>query len=141
MNSYLDTSVIVPLFVDEAVSDVISLWAEKQTRALIVADLTVTEFNAVISRLVRQNAFDEARAVDTRQQFEQWRTAATEPLENLPVDVRAAGRLVATALPRLLSADAIHLATCRRLDLTLVTSDHDLQRIAEREGVRWVCPS
>ena len=139
MSIYLDTSVVVPLFVEEFLSDRISDWMEQQTQGLIVADLTVTEFNAVISRLVRQGAFGTARAADTRQQFDLWRAAAAEPLENLPVDIRAAGRLVCTAQPRMLTADAIHLATCRRLGLTLATSDLALQQIAEREGVRWDC--
>jgi len=137
---YLDTSTIVPLFVAEDYSNEIAAWLEAAEQVLIVADLAVAEFNAVVSRLVRSRAIDQASADSIRSQFAEWRDAAAESLENLPADIREAGKLVCTPRPKLLTADATHLATCKRLRITLVTLDADLQAIAEREGVPWAHP-
>ena len=141
MSLYLDTSVVVPLFVSEGGSDRVLRWIAEQTDPLMLSDLTVTEFHAVISRLVRQGVIDASHAEEIREQFDLWREAATEPLENLPADIRAAGQLVRSPLPKLLTADATHLATCRRLGMTLVTADLDLHSIAAREGVECGRPS
>lgn len=140
MSHYLDTSVIVPLFIEEA-ADASQRWIGESEDELFVADLVVTEFHAVVSRPVRMGIMSEDRAATVRTLFDEWRGEAVESLENLPADIRVAGFLVRTPRPRLLTADATHLATCQRLDLTLVTYDADLQSVAEREGVRWSCPA
>lgn len=140
MKLYLDTSVLIPLFVPERQSDVVVRWLGEQEGPLYLADLAVTEFHAVVSRLIRKGAIDPSRAEQIRAQFEVWATEATESLENIPADIRTAGRLVRQPTPRLLSADATHLATCARLELGLATFDKDLQAIAEREGVRPLAP-
>jgi uncharacterized protein len=135
LSLYLDTNIVIPLFVAEQRSQEILRWIGQQSRLLFVADLAATEVNAAISRLVREGEFDEVRAAEIRNQFEIWCAEAAEPLENTPADIRAAGQMVSIALPKLLAADAIHLATCRRLGLTLVTNDAALLEIAKREGV------
>lgn len=140
MSLYLDTSVVVPLFVDEALSETLASWIVAEGSVPFVSDLTKTEFQAVISRLIRSNRIDADRATAIRDLFAIWTGDSTESLENLPADIRSAALLVQVPLPKLLAADATHLATCRRLGLTLATADRDLQSIADREGVRWDCP-
>ena len=141
MSGYLDTNVVVPLFVIESNSGSIATWLAGRRDGLFLGDLVVAEFNSALSRLVRQRHLTEERASDVRGQFDLWREDATEAVEHLPADIRAAGILVRSPHPRLLSADAIHLATCRRLNLTLITHDLDLQIIATREGIRWESPA
>ena len=141
MSRYLDTSVVIPLFVTEPTSEITVRWIGDGAHEMFIADLVATEFHAVISRLIRKGVMPDEQAAAIRLQFDVWRDAAAEPLENLPVDIRAAGMLVRTPQPKLLSADATHLATCRRLGLVLVTYDADLQSVAEREGIPWECPA
>lgn len=141
MRGYLDTNIVVPIFVTESRSKQIDAWLAGQQGRLFLGDLVVAEFNSALSRLVRERHLTEERADLLRTQFDRWRRDATEAVEHLPADIRVAGILVQSPHPRLLSADAIHLATCRRLDLTLVTHDVDLQTIATREGILWSSPA
>ena len=55
-------------------------------------------------------------------------------------DTETASRMVAEPFPKLLMPDAIHVAICKRLVLTLVTLDQDLLLIAVREGVTAISP-
>lgn len=141
MSLYLDTCILVPLFIPEAYSEDLSIWIGETGRTLCLSDIAVAEFHAVVSRLVRKRLIDDIRADAIRAKFESWLTASAELVENIPVDIRAAGRLVRIPFPRLLTADATHLATCQRREMTLVTTDRDLQVVAGREGVSWVSPA
>ena len=142
MSYYLDTSVLLPLFISEPTSEAIHRWYSEDTRGrLFIADLVATEFSAVVSQLVRSKVLDDEEATAVRARFELWRGDFSDFLENLPADIRAAGVLVRSPQPRLLAADATHLATCLRLGLTLVTHDTDLQVAAAREGITWESPA
>ena len=140
MSLYLDTSVVIPLFVDEELSPTVASWIIGQGVVPIVADLTVTECHAVISRLIRSRKIDEDRGATIRELLTNWLRESAETLEHLSSDIRFAAQLVQAPLPKLLTADEIHLATCRRLELTLVTLDRDLQSICKRERVPWASP-
>ncbi len=140
MSLYLDTCIVVPLFVSEASSDNLSIWLSEAGRTLCLSDLAVAEFQAVISRLERKRLIDDVRAETIRTRFASWLSSSAQVVENIPADIRAAGRLVRIPYPRLLAADATHLATCQRRHMTLVTTDRDLQIVAGREGVAWVSP-
>ena len=115
MIGYLDTNIVFPLFVLEPTTAAITSWLARQPNELIVADLVVAEFHAAVSRVVRQRFITLEEARDLRERFEAWRKKTTQPAENISADIRAAAQLVRSPHPRLLSADAIHLATCRRL--------------------------
>lgn len=131
---------VMPLFIEEENSDAVTDWIAELAEPLIVSDLASAEFQSVMSRLVRMGKLNTGEAQNIRNEFATWRSTVTRVLENLPLDMRAAAELVQVPFPRLLSADAIHLATCRRLGLTLATLDLDLQAICERERVAWACP-
>jgi predicted nucleic acid-binding protein len=96
--------------------------------------------NATLSRHVRTGELAEDDAAKIRIQFDQWRDEVTQPVENLPVDIRAAARLVQKPFPKLLTPGATHLATCRRLGITLVTHDLGLLEIGRREGIATLSP-
>lgn len=137
---YLDANIVVPLFVTESRSEQIEAWLVGREGPFFLGDLVVAEFHSAVSRLVRQRHLAIERAQLLRARFDLWRQETMETVEHVAADIRVAGLLVQNPHPRLLSADAIHLATCRRLALTLVTDDLDLQEIATREGVRWASP-
>ena len=135
MSFYLDASVLVPLFVTEPSSQVIEDWVRSVSDELFVADFAAAEFHSGISRRIRTGELSRALAVEVRNAFEHWRQADSSTVESVPGDIRTAARLAQTPTPRLLTPDAIHLAACMRLGLTLVTNDAGLRGIAEREGI------
>lgn len=141
MSLYLDASILLPLVLNEATSVRIDAWLGEARDDLFVSDLADAEFRSAISRQVRMGLFDAAQAAEAHRQFDHWRDAATVPVENLPVDVRAAARLVRRPVPKLLAPDAIHLATCRRLGATLVTHDLRLIAAAGTEGLAVLSPA
>ena len=140
MSFYLDTSVIIPLHVEESKSDQIVTWLRGVVDRKYVADLAVMEFNAATARLMRMGKFDVDRLIEIHTEFEDWRSATTSSLENSPVDIRLAAKFVRNPSLKLLAADAIHLATCHRAGLTLVTDDIDLLAAAKRLHVAAFSP-
>ena len=141
MSLYLDTSVLVPVHVRETTSDLVDRWLERSDDTIVLSDLAAGEFAAAISRLVRMNRATAASAAEILRDFDRWRDASTERVQNTPEDVRAAGSLVRVPHPKLLMPDAIHLATCRRTRHVLVTFDGDLAEIANRLGIGCESPS
>ncbi len=141
MSFYLDTSALVPIFIREAQTDAMVGWISQTRDQVAVADLTVAEFRSQLSRRVRKGELTIAQADALGIEFDQWRQATASPLENLPADLRAAARLVRIPTPKLLTPDAIHLATCARLGSTLVTYDLRLIETGRRERVATLSPS
>lgn len=141
MSFYLDTSAVVPIFIRELQTDRMLAWIETTSAELIVSDLTVAEFRSQMSRRVRKDELQPAQADQVNAGFDQWREDAAAPLENVPADIRSAARMVRIAFPKLLTPDAIHIATCARLGLTLVTYDKRLTEAAKREGVATLSPA
>jgi uncharacterized protein len=140
LNGYADTSVIVPLFINEPASAAATQWFERNPAKLAVSPLAIGEFNSVFAKYVRKGAMDEIKAIEIVAQFTLWRRNLALSVEHQNVDFEVAANLVKTPFPRLLMPDALHLATCKRLNLTLVTLDKDLLTIAAREGVAAVSP-
>jgi predicted nucleic acid-binding protein len=141
LSFYLDTSVLVPLYLVEETSAAIESWMTAQSGALLVSDLTAGEFGAAASRLVRMRRLTVPQAGKILAAFEDWCAVRADRVENLPADIRLAGQLVRQPTPRLLMPDAVHLATCRRLSATLVTLDRDLVQVGKREGVDTFVPA
>lgn len=135
MSFYLDTSILVALWIAEAGTERAETWLRSVLGDVFVSDLADAEFRAAISRLVRMNALTDMQADELHRNFDRWKNDVAQPLETPSVDVRRAAHLVRTPLPKLHAPDAIHLATCARLRLTLVSYDSDLLQIAGREGV------
>lgn len=73
--------------------------------------------------------------------FEDWVFESASTLDNVPEDFVTAAHLVRRPMPKLLVADAVHLATCLRIGLTLVTEDEALLDIARGYGLAAVRPS
>lgn len=140
MSLYLDASILVPLVLPEARSPDVEAWFAGARGDLIVSDLADAGVRSAISRAVRTGGLSEAQAAEAHLHFDQWRDEAAISIENLPVDIRAAARLVRRPVPKLLAPDAIHLATCRRLGLTLVTHDLRLIDVARREAIAVLNP-
>ena len=141
MSFYLDASVLVPLHVEESKSAVLQRWVANADEPLAISDLAAAEFASAISRLVRMTEVTAETAMHVVDDFDRWRSETADMVENQPVDIRAAARLVRQPDPKLLAPDAIHLATCRRMGLTLVTYDGDMAAVAKRLGIAIAVPA
>ncbi len=135
MSFYLDTSVIVPLHVKERRTPVLWDWVTNISEPILISDLAAAEFASAMSRLVRMGEISADNAVQIVNDFHGWRVESGLPIETLSADIRRAGELVRQPHPALLAPDAIHLATCLRLNLTLVADDANLLKIAGAVGV------
>jgi uncharacterized protein len=140
LSHYADTSVIVPLFINESTSKIAAKWFEISREKIVVSALAIGEFHAVLAKYVRMGAKNENESTEIASQFDLWRKNAAIHAEHESIDFETAAHLVRTPFPKLLMPDALHLATCKRLGFILVTFDKDLVIIAAREGVTATSP-
>lgn len=82
----------------------------------------------------------EATARDRMAAFDEWVIAATTLHAIEPADIRRAGALVRNFSLKLLTPDAIHLAVCERLSLTLATLDGRLALAARELAIQTIVP-
>ena len=138
MTLYLDTSVIVPLFV----TDPLNSSAEAllgTTRPLIeISDFAAAEFSSVVAARVRarQLKFSEARAAFA--EFDAWVERKAETVELGRADLSAATNLVRRLDLPLRTGDAVHIAIVQRTGATLATFDRQMARAARRLGLSVV---
>lgn len=140
MTFYLDTSVLVPLFVLERRTVAIREWLATLTEPLVVGQLATVEVGSAIARKCHAGELAWAEAGRALAAFDQW-LAVADIVEHDRLDFMDAATLVRRPLPKLLPADAIHLATARRLGLALVTDDGGLQEVAALNAIAWLRPA
>jgi uncharacterized protein len=141
LSVYLDTSILVPLFIREDHSTFVKAWINSVREKLYCSHLVAGEFNSAVSRYVRMGELRPDQADVIRDDAALWLQKEVYNAAIDDEDVQRASRAVANPLPKLLMPDAIHLVVCARMNLTLATLDKDLLTIAEREGVAAITPA
>ena len=135
MSIYLDTSVLVPLFMPNPFSARADAFLRSVTVPSIVGDFAAAELASVVARRVRTREFtpDQARAVFTS--FDAW-VARLGPRTGTEVAdiISTEGLLRRLDLP-LRTPDALHLALVQRLGVTIATFDGQLKTGAIAIGV------
>ena len=140
MSLYLDASVVVPMHVQEQATDLVENWQSTVEDSLVISDLAAGEVASATSRLVQMSKLTSEQANVILAGFDQW-LQGFERVEHAGSDIRRAAQLVREPLPKLLMADAIHLATCARTGHALVTLDGGLAKIAGRLGIDCIVPA
>jgi uncharacterized protein len=141
LSAYLDTSAVVPLFLNEIHSLKAKSWIISSRQQLFYSHLVRGELNSAVSRQVRLGSIDERQAERIRLEADEWLTRSLRCVAVDDEDIETAANLVAKPSPKLLMPDAIHLVVCRRKNFALVTFDQDLLTIAAREGVDAFAPA
>ena len=141
MSVYLDTSVVIPLFIREDHSARVEEWLNSLREKLYYSHLVAGEFNSAVSRHVRKGEIDPDQASVIRDDAAQWLQNEIHCVAIDDEDIQLASRAVANPKPKLLMPDAIHLVLCARMNLKLATFDKDLLVIAQREGVAALTPT
>jgi uncharacterized protein len=133
---YLDASVVLPLLVSEPSSGLIDHFLASAQGEIFVADFAAAEVASVISRLVRTGALSASVGEIRLANFDAWRASGTSNVDLQPSDARLASVIVRRFELMLRAPDALHVATCHRAGLTLVTLDRRLAVAAEQFGVQ-----
>jgi predicted nucleic acid-binding protein len=123
LSLYLDTSALVPLFVQEASTESLTRYLAESEDKLVISDFAAGEFAAAISKAVRLHRLTQHDALAVIHDFDQWRGDQQLVLTTSPEVLLAAEQIVRRFTLKLMLPDAIHLAFCERGKLRLVSLD------------------
>ncbi len=130
---YLDTSVVLPLFVNEDVSAAVKKWAAAQRATMTVSEWVNTEFVSALALKVRTGVMsnsDRSRATGLfDEQRSGFRTLSFE--SRFFVDAR---NFIADYNTGLRASDALHLAIAASVSATLCTRDRRFAEAATQLG-------
>jgi uncharacterized protein len=126
----IDTSALVPLFVQEARTAQVRSFVTQADAALVVSDLARAEFASAIARRWRMREFSEGQAGRYFAIFDDWIIANAETASISDTDLQRANNWIRRLVLNLRAPDAIHLAICHRLQATILTFDTEMGQAA-----------
>jgi predicted nucleic acid-binding protein len=130
---YVDTSVLVPLFLNEPHSQAVADWYAQEKSPLVAAAWCVPEFASALGIKQRTGAIDALQAGAAWARFERWVAADLRLLPVAPPDFHRAAELVLDAASALRAGDALHLACAEAAGAKqMATLDDVLARNARR---------
>lgn len=132
---YLDTSIIVPAYCTEPLSDRVDELLRRETD-LVVSNLTEVEFYSALSRKVRQRelTLDEAQqiAIDFRMDLD---AGAYQRLSVEAIHYQLAREWISQFNTVLRTLDALHLAIASSYEIPVVTGDVGLVQSGRSLGL------
>lgn len=136
---YVDTSVLVPLFLNEPHSAAVANWYAREKGELVAAAWCVPEFASAIGIKQRTGAIDAQQAQGAWARFERMAAADLRLLTVEPAIFLRAAELVLDAASALRAGDALHLACAEAAGAThMATLDDILSRNAQRLKIKPV---
>ena len=136
---YVDTGVLVPLFLNEPHSSAATAWYAHEKRELVAAAWCVPEFASALGIKRRTGAIDAQQAQGARQRFERMVAADLRLLPPAPAHFHRAAALVLDAASALRAGDALHLACAEAAGAKYIaTLDDVLSRNAKRLKIKPV---
>lgn len=135
MTIYLDASVVVSLFANDAHAKRARALVSRQGD-LVFSDLTAAEFSSALAIHYRTGRAAEGDVRGAFTRFDRWCEQIPLRVDVTPEDIRCAEALIRQLTHPLRAPDAIHLVIARRLDATLATFDEALALAGERCGLR-----
>jgi predicted nucleic acid-binding protein len=133
---YLDASVLVALFTQDAFTVRARTFLAARLPILIVSDFAAAEFASAVARLVRTQEITNAQARAVFADFDAWRARGMDTALATPPDILAAASFIRRLDVTLRTADAVNIAIAQRLDATLATFD---VKIATSAGALGGC--
>ena len=133
---YLDTAVVLTLFVREPMSESVGKWIASRRQPLAFSDWGLTECASALGIRLRRGELD---ADSAGRAFRAMTTFANESCELIACaghhQKEAQGLLARFDLP-LRAGDAVHLAISQHVQATLVTCDKQLMASAKAIGAK-----
>ena len=137
--AYVDTSVLVPLFVNEPHSPAGADGCAQEKSPLVAAAWCVPEFASALGIKQRTGAIDVRRAGAAWARFERWVAADLRLLPVAPADFHRAAELVLDVASALRAGDALHLACAEAAGVKqIATLDEVLGRNAGQINIEPV---
>ncbi len=133
MTLYLDTSVLVSLFIQDAFTDPARSGVLGQT--VQVSDFAGAEFGAAVARRVRLGELTAEQALGVFADFDVWVSRSTHRAVTEHVDIAVSAGLVRRLELALRAPDALHLAICERVGGVLFTFDLGMKAAAQTLGI------
>jgi len=131
---YLDTSVLVSLFLRDDLTDRVLRWFGSVEDDLVVSDWSAAEFTSALGIRRRRGALDQSERDQAEAALDGW-LGRVERLEIGAPDFILARQLMRTELTALRTPDALHVAIALRWGATLVTTDRQMSQAAEALGL------
>jgi uncharacterized protein len=138
LSLYLDASVIVPTLVQSPPTATVDAFLSASREAFLISDFAAAEVASALSRLVRTKHLDRADAEARLATFDQWLVLDTVSVATQTGDVQQAAALVRRFELKLRTPDALHVAICARLGVSLVTRDDGMAKAATSIGVATI---
>jgi uncharacterized protein len=138
LSVYLDTSIVVPLFVSDPFGERAIEYVERGKPSVVISDFVAAEFVSAIARRVRMQilAQDEAQAAFAM--FDDWEQNGTSRVEIDPADIRAVESILRRLEFPLRAPDALHIVIAQRLGAELATFDEKMAACARGLGASVV---
>ena len=134
---YVDTSVLVPLFLNEPHSVAAADWYAREKSELVAAAWCVPEFASALGIKQRTGAIDAQQAQAAWTRFERMVAADLRLLSVAPAHFHRAAELVLDAASALRAGDALHLACAEAAGAKhMATLDDVLRRNAQRLKIK-----
>ena len=134
---YVDTSVLVPLFLNEPHSAAAANWYSLEKRELVAAAWCITEFASALGIKQRTRAIDADQAQGAWAHFSRMVAADLRLLSIDPSHFHRAAELVLDAASALRAGDALHLACAEAAGAKhMATLDDVLARNAQRLKIK-----
>jgi predicted nucleic acid-binding protein len=136
---YVDTSVLLPLFLNEPHSAAVSAWYAREERELVAAAWCISEFASGLGIKQRTGSIDAQQAKAAWLRLERMVAADLRLLAAAPDCFHRAAELVLDASSALRAGDALHLACAEAAGAGFIASlDDVLSRNAQRLGIKPV---
>lgn len=130
MSVYLDASVLVALFVQDAFSERAENYLRAHTPVLMVSDFAAAELASALARRVRMGELKTIEARTACSSFDAWAGRATTRLETGTSDIATAEAYLRRLDLKLRTPDAIHIAIAQRVAAQLATFDESMVKNA-----------
>jgi uncharacterized protein len=135
---YLDASVILPLFIEDAFSSAAKDLILSSGDDHIISDWAILEVTSIIRKSARAGVITEIEATALLLHFDHWTTTSTQPIRVEPADFKTANNLVRRGDMVVRAADALHLALAVRSGSKLATFDKGMSKAATVIGLALV---
>ena len=134
---YVDTSVLVPLFLNEPHSVAAADWYAHEKSELVAAAWCIPEFASALGIKQRTGAIDSQQARGTWTRFERMASADLRLLPVEPANFHRAAELMLDASSALRAGDALHLACAEAAGAKHMATLNDvLSRNAQRLKIK-----
>lgn len=135
MSVYLDTSILVALFTNDAHTDRAHALLRSKTPVVVVSDFAIAEFASAIARRVRMKDLTAKQANLCFANFDTWTAQAAAHTQTTGADILSAAGYLRRLDLSLRTPDAIHIAIVRRIDAKLFTFDEQMAEAGETMGI------